>query len=115
MANTNDGTVLGTGEVISDEYIDPNQNGRGDASLPQTGYKVPRSKIAVGPYGQDEGDVSASNPLPVDEVSWSLADREESRELRDRDNSLMAMRVAFGERISLADSRGSHFTNRGVR
>ena len=58
-ANPNDGTTLGTAEVISDEYVDPGTvNARIEPLLPPGAYKLPRSKIAVGRYGVDGGDAA---------------------------------------------------------
>ena len=55
MANPKDGTQLGTADVIATEYISPNTDGvRVNPNLPGTGYAIPRSKIAVGDYGQKE-------------------------------------------------------------
>lgn len=112
-ASPNDGTQLGTSEVIADEYIDPLQLGRRHPDLPQTAYKVPVSKIRVGPPGQDWGDVSHDQPLPTES-------REERRILealsaRERDQSMAVLQRYGAETITLADSRGHHMTSRGQR
>lgn len=113
MPNPNDGTQLGTGEVISDEYIDPNAGARGDPNLPPTGFKVARSKIAVGQYGQDQGDASVIQPLPVaDYMVRREAEQQELRDIGVRQQSMC--RYAF-ERTDLADRRGNHLSMRGVR
>lgn len=111
--NPNDGTQLGTGEIISDEYIDPQTGGRRDANLPPTGYKVPRSKLVTGPYGQDGGDASHDNPVPVE----ARSDRQlqEMMALRDRYDAIGLMVSRTGERLTLADARGHSLTTRGVR
>ena len=113
MPNPNDGTQLGTSEIISDEYIDPNQQVRRDQNLPATAYKAPRSKIAVGPYGQDWGDATHDQPLTTE----SRAERHvlEILSLRERDQSLSLLQRSIGESFTLADSRGHHMTTRGQR
>ncbi|CAB4188169.1 hypothetical protein UFOVP1165_62 [uncultured Caudovirales phage] len=64
--NANDNTQLGTGEQISNEAI-PVTGVKLDPNLPvAVQYKVPRSKIAVGPYGQDWGDADYDYPLPTE-------------------------------------------------
>lgn len=113
MANPNDGTVLGTAEVISDEYIDPVLGCRVINLLPPTAYKVPRSKIVVGPYGQDWGDASADLPLPVESRAERLM--LEQAALRDRQYSSIEFTRYSGETVPLADSRGHHISTRGVR
>ena len=62
--NASDNTQLGTGELISNEQIEVIVP-KGDSNQPVTAYKVPRSKIAVGPYGQDLGDATQAQPLNV--------------------------------------------------
>lgn len=53
------------GDVIATEDM-PLGGTRGDMGrLPLTDYKVPRSKIVVGDYGVDNGDVGRNNPLYV--------------------------------------------------
>ena len=114
MANANDNTQLGTAEVISDEYIDPTaQVVRRDPNLPQTAYKVPRSKIAVGPYGQDHGDASDNLPLPVSDARAQRI--EECERLRDRESAMTTFLQAHDERVSLCDNRGAHLSHRGQR
>ena len=113
MANPNDGTILGTAEVISDEYIDPMTGCRRDINLPGTAYKAPRSKIAVGPYGQDWGDATPDQPLPVE----SKVERRflEEATLRDREILLAQYMKSNSETRSTSDARGQHLTTRGVR
>ena len=113
MPNPNDGTQLGTGEVISDEYIDPQTGGRRDGNLPATGYKVPRSKIAVGPYGQDWGEASEFYPL---QVSDAIARRlKEIETMRDVDEGRLQLVRFSAERVSMSDNRGRHTAIRGTR
>ena len=112
-SNPNDGTVLGTSEVISDEYIDPVLGCRVVNTLPATAYKMPRSKIAVGPYGQDWGDASADIPLQVEQRSLRLLF--EQTALRERLLARESLQKWAGETDQLVDSRGSHITHRGVR
>lgn len=113
-ANPNDGTQLGTAEIISDEYIDPALQGvKRDPALPATAYKLPRSKIAVGPYGQDHGDATQDNPLPVE--GRNVRQLDELNALRGRDAGLNDLKRYGSENVSLVDSRGSHLANRGVR
>lgn len=111
--NPNDGTVLGTSEVISDEFNDPVAGGRVDPNLPPTAYKIPRSKIVVGPYGQDGGDASVSNPLPAE----SLQQRRlaELQTLRERTHMFLALSRYYGDTISLSDARGHDISTRGQR
>ncbi len=111
--NPNDGTVLGTAEVISDEYIDPILGCRVINVLPPTPYKMPRSKIAVGPYGQDFGDASADYPLPTE----SRAERQllETQSLRQRFVALTQLQRYAQETVPLADARGHDMSTRGVR
>ncbi len=111
--NPNDGTVLGTGEIISDEYVDPTTGTRRDPNLPVIGYKLPRSKIAVGPYGQDGGDATPDNALPVE----SRAERLylEHQALRERERSAQLVQRQQTERLPLVDARGSHLDTRGQR
>lgn len=109
--NPNDGTVLGTAEVISDEFIDPATGCRRDPNIPGTGYKMPRSKIAVGPYGQDHGDATPDRPLPVEAHVERRLRELEMLQLRD---NCPGQRYSF-ERQQLSDSRGGHLKTRGVR
>lgn len=68
-----DGTLLNTGvggDLISDE--DMTGTPRLSATVPQlasaqAGYKIERTKIAIGPYDQDRGDVDIdARALPVE-------------------------------------------------
>ena len=113
-SNPNDGTTLGTAEVIADEYVDPTMQAvRLEPLLPVTAYKLPRSKIAVGSYGVDAGDASITNPLPVE----SIQERQlhELDGLRHRDQVASSFGKLQAETITLADARGSHFSTRGQR
>ena len=84
MPNPNDGTQLGTSEVIADEYIDPTEQAvRLEPLVPVTGYKLPRSKIAVGPYGVDGGDAAPFNALPVESRQERLIQEQLSVSARD--------------------------------
>ena len=112
-ANPNDGTQLGTGEIISDEYIDPEDGARRDPAQPGTGYKLPRSKIAVGPYGQDWGDASEFTPLMTHDAY--LRRVHELEFLRDLDEQRSGLTTFAQERFNLADSRGRHLSIRGAR
>jgi hypothetical protein len=112
--NPNDGTTLGTAEIISDEYIDPTEQAvRGEPLLPVTGYKLPRSKIAVGQYGIDMGDATADQPLHTE----SRLERQmaEIATIRQRDTYVMQMQHYSTEYVSLIDARGRHIDSRGVR
>ena len=114
MATGNlDGTSLGTGEIISNEYIDPAQGGRTDPDLPPAAYKLPRSKIAVGDFGIDGGDASYSNPLPVD--SRGQRQQGEIDDLRNREEQMLNLQRFAYETFSMVDRRGRTFATRGVR
>jgi hypothetical protein len=113
--NLNDNTQLGTGEQISNEAVDTNAP-KLDPNLPvsQT-YKLPRSKIVVGAYGVDGGDVTVARPLPVD----SLLERRELElnALRDRGYGLASLQRSAAEcrNNSTLDVRGHLFDTRGKR
>ena len=114
VQNPNDGTQLGTSEVISDEYIDPTmQSVRREPLLPVTGYKLPRSKIAVGAYGEDCGDATPDQPLATE----SRLERQmaELATIRQRDAVVMQMARYSTEYVSLIDARGRHIDSRGAR
>ncbi len=59
-------TVLNPGvsgdTIATEEIANENQQAQ---SLPPPGYKVPRSKIAVGPVDVDLGDASDETPFSV--------------------------------------------------
>lgn len=115
MANVNDGTQLGTAETISDEYIDPNALVKRDRDLPASAYKVPRSKIVTGPYGQDHGDASEAAPLIVD--SPQLRRIAEIERMRDRLDVLRGS-IRYANETNTdrwLDARGQSFAMRGVR
>jgi hypothetical protein len=109
MAQATDSTTLNPGaggDVIATEDM-PAGSARATSDVPTTEYKLPRSKLAVGSYGQDAGDVTHENPLPV-----------ESREQRQIEENLLLVTMDT-QRFTLA-SRGrervsSLFQNRGGR
>jgi len=115
-ANPLDGTQLGTGEIISNEAIDPNVGARRDPAQPGTTYKVPRSKIAVGPYDQDYGDASVENPLRVEStLERQLAERAflQASDHAQRDAALRySAEALYG---NSHDCRGHFFATRGTR
>jgi hypothetical protein len=112
--NPNDGTQLGTSEVIADEYIDPTmQEVRQEPLLPVTGYKLPRSKIAVGQYGIDGGDAAPDRPLYTESVQQRRLD--ETRGLRERTLTMVGLQMLSSETIPLMDARGYDISTRGVR
>jgi hypothetical protein len=113
MANPNDNTNLGSGEAISNEYIDPAQAGQRRDIVPNTGYKVPRSKIAIGPYGQDWGDVDYDTPLPT--ADRHLRRRQEIELLAVCDTGVAVYARNYCERGPQPDLRGRHLDLRGVR
>lgn len=113
VQNTNDGTTLGTSEVIADEYIDPILGCRVITALLGTPYKMPRSKIAVGAYGQDWGDAAPTTPLDVE--SKNERSVLEKMMLQQQLESVATMQRYSQETVSLVDARGSFLSNRGVR
>lgn len=113
VQNPNDGTQLGTSEVIADEYIDPVLGCRVVSALPAAAYKMPRSKIAVGTYGQDWGDAAVETPLHVESTQerWLV-----ERVALMQQAAAMQGQVRYSqETVSLCDARGSFMSNRGVR
>lgn len=113
VQNPNDGTVLGTAEVIADEYIDPILGCRVITALPPTAYKLPRSKIAVGQYGQDWGDASVETPLHTESTQerWYA----ERQYLMNQAVGMVELKTYQQETVTLCDARGSFMSNRGVR
>lgn len=113
MAQTTDGTSTNPaqpgGDLISDE--DMSLQPRAGSAVPQlgatnAGYKIPRSKLAKGGYGKDEGDVEEVNPLPVS----SAREREflERSMLIDADIRAVSMCTRSSrERPQTNDRRGS--------
>jgi hypothetical protein len=113
MAQTTDGTATNPaqpgGDLISDEDMSLQQ--RASSAVPQLGasnasYKIPRSKLAKGGYGRDEGDVEESNPLPVS----SAREREflERSMVLDYDIRAASMCTRSSrERAATFDRRGS--------
>lgn len=111
--NANDGTQLGTGEIISDEYIDPALGSRLDPDQSVGPYKLPRSKLAIGPYGQDFGDISNDLPLPAE--SRYLRQVAEIQQLREREAAALRLCRYASETVTRIDARGHDITNRGIR
>lgn len=113
-ANPKDNTQLGTADSIATEYISPFSDGnRVNPDLPKAGYSIPRSKIAVGPYGQDWGDANPEQPLHV--TDGQLRRRAELDAIRDREEAYAIFQRYAGETVTLADSRGHSMSTRGVR
>ena len=113
MPNSNDGTQLGTGEVISDEYIDPNGLVRRDVNLPVGPLKVPRSKLGVGGYGVDAGDATPDNSLPVESRQARIY--AEYRAVQESDLEAIMLLGDRGSRVTSNDSRGVLASLRGTR
>lgn len=116
MANPKDNTNLGTGEIVASEAIEDEAGFRRDPNLPDSSagvYKIPRSKIAVGSYGKDDGDATHDNPLPVE--SREERRRMELAALRDREESLLAYCQHHEETPEYIDRRGHHISTRGAR
>lgn len=109
--NPNDGTIVGVSDTIADEYIDATTGGRGIQRLPIGAYKLPRSKIAIGQYGVDNGDATQDTPLYVE----SAAERRlaEFNYIQQHQAYCNALRVYARETITPHDSRG--LSTRGVR
>lgn len=65
--STTDYTSLypGTGGDNITTEAHPAGEARSHSDAPTTAYKMPRSKIAVGAFGVDEGDATPDHPLPV--------------------------------------------------
>lgn len=82
------GDVIATEDVLAGVA-------RGDASLPLTEYKNPRSKIAVGPFDQDLGDADRFNPLGV----------QIARERYLLETQMIA-NIQNAQQVSLANERG---------
>ena len=116
VPNTQDNTQLGTGEQISNEAIGVNESKR-DQNLPiARQYKIPRSKIAVGPYGQDWGDASATIPFNVE--SYRERQLAEAAYLAQFANAIPSKYTISGEgkRDTVTyDLRGRFLETRGVR
>lgn len=114
-SNPNDNTQLGTGELISNEAISINEV-KLDEALPSTvAYKIPRSKIAVGPYGEDWGDVGRAYPLAVDSYNERVQ-LENNRLQAQIQMEISQHRSAIeGARANHIDVRGRLFEGRGSR
>lgn len=114
MAIATDNTTLnpGTGgDVIATEDF-PVGAQRLTSDSPLTDYKLGRSKIAVGDYGDDAGDAGPHQGLPVQltRERWAL----EEMACRAAENALETStdRRGFASRPTLMDRRGS--IGRGV-
>lgn len=93
-----DNTTLpagGGGDTLATEEI-ATGNARSAPGLPTTAYKVPRTKIALGDYDDDRGDVAQDKPLPVDSARGARFD--ERTELRARDAFALSLVTRGGER-----------------
>lgn len=88
------------GDEITTESLEDGE-GRGIAGLPTDDYKLPRSKIIVGPYGRDDGDATHDRPLPVE----SRAERWAAE--RAMLQSMEVQPTRAGERGSSVDRRGN--------
>lgn len=111
MANATDGTQLNPfgvagGDVISTEDM-PVGAARLSPNTPLTDYKLPRSKIALGTYDQDSGDVTEQNPMPVKMMyERGLL---EYQYLQQADSERYALQTRSRERV------GTIFMDRGRR
>jgi hypothetical protein len=114
---TTDGTQLnpGTaGDLVSDE--DMTGQSRLSPLVPQlgtvnAGYKIERTKIAIGAYGSDAGDVTPDAPLAVRTSAerWSL----EWLRMNTSDSHSVALIKRSSERVSSVFGRS--FSDRGQR
>jgi|SRR5215472_9947660 len=112
-----DGTQLNpgaNGDLIADE--DMTSAVRGSPLVPQLGaanaaYKLERTKIAIGAYGEDRGDPTLEGrPFPVEMgVERRLS---EVLMLREAELVSMNLRSRSSERASLIFSRTSRETGR---
>jgi hypothetical protein len=113
--NPNDNTQLGTGELVSNEAVGVNDS-KGDANLPIVAYKLPRSKIAVGNYGQDGGDATDANPLPVESLlERREAERQMMLSMSMGLDSLRRYSVEYRQGNATLDVRGQLLDTRGKR
>lgn len=93
-----------TGDAIATEEVLTQEPQRGDARLPETTYKMPRSKIAVGTYGRDDGDAGPGNELEV--VSRQERRLAEETMLAAIDSTQSICQTRCYERTSPLDRRG---------
>jgi hypothetical protein len=116
MPQATDGTQLNVGvagDLVSDE--DLTGQPRGTSAVPQlgapnAGYKVERTKIAIGDYGQDAGDAAAATGLPVRTLFERQALEEiVIRETQNGMNALADARGRSGSRGSVLDARGGSY------
>jgi hypothetical protein len=113
VANTNDNTALNPGvggDNISTED-QPAGTQRGDAALPLVDYKMPRSKIAIGPYDLDLGDAGQYLPLPVQTLRERGIMEEQMISARRLALSTLSTRSSY-ERTTSLDSR-FNYSSRG--
>lgn len=114
MANAADGTVVGGGDVISDEAV-PLNVARGDALVPAMGsaYKLPRSKLVTGAYGRDDGDVGPMNALPVvSRAELQMAERLYFAQIEETGRQMQANQIG-NDRYRSIFERG--YSERGGR
>lgn len=110
-----DGTQLNLGTtgdlIITEDHADV--EGRHISGLTDDDYKMPRSKIAVGPLGSDQGDADKSNPLYIeDRESRRLA---EDMMLAALNAQQVSMCVRSYCKVTLSDRRGGLGSQRGTR
>lgn len=102
-----DGTRLNlgtTGDLIVTEELAVGSSGRATSSLPSSVYKMPRSKIAIGAMGTDQGDATDDAPLPT-------GDRAVRRMLELQ--QIQAEEASYDSLRSRASCRTYHRGNRG--
>ena len=100
-----------TGDVITTEDM-PVGAPRDTSMLPKTSYKIPRSKIAVGAYDRDGGDVGPGNALDVVSREERIYAEQSFVANYNASNALLQTRAQ--ERGSLVDRRGGS-GERGIR
>ena len=114
MALSTDGTALNSGtggDVIATEDVPAGSPGRLSPDVPTTDYKIGRSKIALGDYGDDLGDVCAQNPIPVTSAERRMSEMDSLRQSEIARYSLAAQarcreRLVWGDRMDTIDRRG---------
>jgi hypothetical protein len=74
---------------------------------------LPRSKLAVGGYGADQGDASQDFPLAAE--SRQARQLAELQTIRERENMGRQLAKLSSETVSLIDARGSAYSTRGTR
>lgn len=101
---TTDGTLVQTGssgDLVSDE--DMTGGPRLSPLVPQlgaanAGYKIERTKIVVGDYGTDRGDVSSDGGRPFPVETFVERRLQEEQYLRGIELEYLALRRRDGER-----------------